>query len=206
MRVECAARKADIGRSVLAEPFHQVIAAANRADRQAAAEGLAVGHEVGPHAEIFLGAAGCEAEADKDLIEDQYDAALGADRAELLQPIGIGRAVETRLPGLSTKVESAGAALFGCMICTGLTRTQAMSRRVRSTRSDASDMFFECVCLMRRHRVADTRLHVAPPLRCDCYPGAGSRDSRCQHPPALSRRSFEHAVPREGRNSLPGLP
>jgi hypothetical protein len=33
-----------------------------------------------------------------------------------------------------------GAGALGCMACTGLTSTQAMSRRVRSTRSDFSDM------------------------------------------------------------------
>ena len=69
MRVERAARKADIGRSILAETFHQVLAAADGADRQAAAERLAVGDEVGPDAEISLRAARREAEADEDLIE-----------------------------------------------------------------------------------------------------------------------------------------
>src|SRR6516225_8489318 len=95
VRVERATRKADIGRSILAETFHQALLSANGADRQAAAESLAIGDEVGPNVEIILRAAEREAEADEDLIEDQYDAALGAYRPELLQPIGKGHAIET---------------------------------------------------------------------------------------------------------------
>ena len=69
-------------------------AAADHAHRQAAAQRLAVGDHVGPHAEVLLRAAGREAEADEDLVEDQHDAALGADLAQLLQPGGVGGAVE----------------------------------------------------------------------------------------------------------------
>ena len=69
MRVERAARKADIGRSILAETFHQMLLPADGADRQVASESLAVGDEVGPDAEISLRAARREAEADEDLIE-----------------------------------------------------------------------------------------------------------------------------------------
>ncbi len=96
MRVEGAAGEADVGRPVVAEAAHQILAAAHHADRQAAGEALAVGHHVGLDAEIFLGAAGGEAEADEHLVEDQDDAALGADLAQLLQPFGVGGAVEFR--------------------------------------------------------------------------------------------------------------
>ena len=115
--------------------------AAHHADGQAAAECLAVGDEVGPDAEIFLRAAERQAEADEDLVEDQHDAALGADRAELLAANACrprGRNAPA-LP-LSTSVESAGAPAFGCIACSGLTSTQAMSRRVRSTCSVRSDI------------------------------------------------------------------
>ena len=82
-------------------------AAAHHADRQAAAERLAVGDEVGADAEIFLRAAGREAEADEHLVEDQHDVALGADLAQLLEPVGIGRPVEMRRARpLSTSDES----------------------------------------------------------------------------------------------------
>ncbi len=86
MRVERAARETDVRRPVLAEALHQLALARNRTDRQAAAERLAVGHHVGPHAEVFLRAAQSEAEADEHLVEDQHDAAIGADLAQLLQP------------------------------------------------------------------------------------------------------------------------
>ena len=97
MRIEGAAGKADVGGTVVAETPHQVLAAADHADGQSAGEALAVGHHVGANAEIFLGAAGGEAEADEHLVEDQDDAALGADLAQLLQPVGIGRAIERAL-------------------------------------------------------------------------------------------------------------
>ena len=40
----------------------------------------------------------------------------------------------------STSAPSLGALPFGCSACSGLTSTQAMSRRVRSTRSVFSDI------------------------------------------------------------------
>ena len=50
---------------------------------QPAADGLAVSDQVGSHAEILLRAASGEAEADQDLVEDEDDLALAADRAQL---------------------------------------------------------------------------------------------------------------------------
>ena len=97
VRIEGAAGEADIGGAVVAKTPHQLLAAADHADGKAAGEALAVGHHVGANAKIFLGAAGGEAEADEDFIEDQDDAAFGADLAQLLQPVGIGRAIERAL-------------------------------------------------------------------------------------------------------------
>ena len=82
MRIEGAAGKADIGGPVFAEALHQLVAAADDADRQSAAERLAVGDEVGLDAEIFLRAAFGEPKADEDFVEDQHDIALGADFAQ----------------------------------------------------------------------------------------------------------------------------
>ena len=97
MRIEGAAGKADVGGAVVAEATHQVLAAADHADGEATREALAVSHHVGANAEIFLGAAGGEAEADEDFIEDQHDAAFGADFAQLLQPFRVSRAIERAL-------------------------------------------------------------------------------------------------------------
>ena len=44
---------------------------------------------------------------------------------------------------LSTSEPSAGAAAFGCSACNGLISTQAMSRRLLSTRRASSDMSFK---------------------------------------------------------------
>src|SRR5579863_5310196 len=96
MGVESTAGKAHISRAVLAKAPHQLLFAADHADRQSAADGFAVGDHVGAHAEIFLGAATRKPEADKYLIEYEYDVALAADLAQLLQPLGIRGAVVMR--------------------------------------------------------------------------------------------------------------
>src|SRR5215468_5006070 len=97
MRVERAAGEADVDRPVVAEAFHELLAAAEHADGQAAAEALAVGDQVGLDAEILLRAAESEPEADEDLIEDQDDMALAADGPQSLEPIGVRLAVEMRV-------------------------------------------------------------------------------------------------------------
>ena len=155
--------KADIGRPILAEAFHQVLAPADNADRQAAAERLAVGDEVGADAEIILGAAGREAEADEDLVKDQHDAALAADRAELLEPIGVGRAVE---------VGPSGAVDQRCIGRRCAVRVHDLHRVDEDAGDVASALQYpqrglghvlQCVCLVRRYWIADARLHIAPP-------------------------------------------
>src|SRR5579863_764182 len=75
VRVEGAARQAYIGRALLAVALHQLAAAADRADRQSAAERLAVGDHVGAHAEVLLRATRRETEADEHLVEDEHDVA-----------------------------------------------------------------------------------------------------------------------------------
>src|SRR5262245_30598194 len=94
MRVERAAGEADVDRSVVAEPSHELLTAAEHADGQAAAEALPVGDQVGLDAEILLRAAEGEPEADEDLIEDQDDMAFAADGPQSLEPIGVRLAVE----------------------------------------------------------------------------------------------------------------
>lgn len=78
--IEGAARKAQVGRA-LGLAAHQRRLAADHADRKPAAQGLAVDHQIGLDAEIFLRAARCEPEADEHLVQDQHDAALAADLA-----------------------------------------------------------------------------------------------------------------------------
>src|SRR5262249_28529805 len=94
VRVEGAARETDVNRTVVLESLHQLLAAANYADRQASAERLAIDHHVGFNAEVLLRTAGREAEADEHLVKNQRYASLGASRAKLLQPIGVGLTVE----------------------------------------------------------------------------------------------------------------
>src|SRR5262249_1396035 len=81
VRVEGAAGKADIPSAIAAQATQRASLAAHPAHRQAAAERLAVGDEVRRHAEIFLRAARSQPEPEENLVEDERDAALGADSA-----------------------------------------------------------------------------------------------------------------------------
>src|SRR5260370_28966771 len=94
VRIEGAAREADVGRAVVTEAAHQLLASTDDAHRQPASEALAVRRHVGADAEIFLRAAGGEAEADERLVEDQYDIAIGAGLPQRLQPFAIRSAIE----------------------------------------------------------------------------------------------------------------
>ena len=94
MRIERAARKAQIQRPVVAEALHEAGAAAEHADRQSATERLAIGHDIGSNPEVFLRATVREAESDEDLIENEDDATPGADRPQLRQPVRVGLTIE----------------------------------------------------------------------------------------------------------------
>ena len=69
------------------ERVHEARLAGENADRHAAADDLAVGREVGADAEQRLHAAGMDAEAGDDLVEDEGRAAGLGDRAQLLQEV-----------------------------------------------------------------------------------------------------------------------
>ena len=140
MRIEGAAGKADVGGAVVAKAPHQILAAADHADRKPAGEALAVGHHVGADAEIFLRAAGGEAEADEDLVEDQDDAALGADLAQLLQPFAIGRTIERALARTVDERGIAGRVGVGVQRLQRIDQHAGDVARVRSTCSVRSDM------------------------------------------------------------------
>jgi len=96
--VEGAAREADVDRMVLAKPAHQLATAAHDADRKTAGHGLAVGHQIRPDTKVFLRAPLREPEADEHLVENECNAALGAHRPQLLEPFGVGAAIEMCLP------------------------------------------------------------------------------------------------------------
>ena len=180
VRVEGAAREADVRRAVVPEALHQILAAADDADRQAAPERLAVGDHVRADAEVLLRAARREPEAGEDLVEDQRDPPLGADLAQPPQPrrrTPPGRTGRWR--ALSTSAESLGALAFGCSACSGFTSTQAMSRRVPQHAQRLVAHVPQRVGLARRHRVADARLHVAPPAVVRAAEAHEVRAPRC---------------------------
>src|SRR5262249_28125638 len=107
MRVERTAGEANISGTGVAVTLHQITAAAHDADRKTAAQRLAVSDEVGADAKIFLGAAFGEPKADEDLVKDQNNVALAADRAQLFQPFAVVRFVEV---GAAPAVDERGVA------------------------------------------------------------------------------------------------
>ena len=165
MRIERAARKADIRRAVLAEAAHQSAPAAQHADGQPAGHRLAVGDHVGAHAEILLRAAGREPEADEHLVEDQHDAALRCTRRAASAATACRRRGRNAPCGRCRAASNRpGALAFGCSACSGLTSTQAMSRRL-SQHAQRRLVHVLAACRSRAPatRIADARLHIAPP-------------------------------------------
>ena len=163
MRVEGAAREADVGRAVFAKALHPARTPAHHADRQATGHCLAIGHEVGLHAEVLLCAARREAKADEHLVEDQRDAALGAHRAQLAQPARVAIAIEVRA---TAAVEQGRVAGRGGV---GMQRLQRVDQHARDVAARAQHAerarihLAQRVGLARRQRVARTGLHVVPP-------------------------------------------
>ena len=70
------------------QPFHDVAAPAEGADRHAAADDLAERRQVRPDAIERLRAAGGDAKAGHDLVEDQHHAMRRAQVAQLFQETG----------------------------------------------------------------------------------------------------------------------
>src|SRR5215831_10226385 len=81
MRIEGAARKTDVGRSIFAVALHERPSSADNTDRQATANRLSVSDEICGHTEVFLCSTSREAKTQKHLIENQHDVALRADFA-----------------------------------------------------------------------------------------------------------------------------
>ena len=70
---------------------HDVGAAGDGRQREAAADGLAERADVGRHAVVGLRAAVGEAEAGHDLVEDQHQAVLLGELAQAFEETGLGR-------------------------------------------------------------------------------------------------------------------
>ncbi len=86
-----AERAGLVDRPERGEVVHDVGASAEGADREAAADDFAHGGEVGGDAGDFLGAAGGEAEAGHDLIENENAGVGGAGGAEGFKEAGVGQ-------------------------------------------------------------------------------------------------------------------
>ena len=161
--VEGAAREAEVRRPPGLEAAHQLGPAADHADRQTAAERLAVGHQVGPDAEILLRAARREPEADEDLVEDQHDAALAADLAQPLQPGAVGGAVE------ACAAAAVDQGRVARRVAVRVQRLQRIDQHAGDVTARAQHLqgalvhVAQRVGLARRQRVAGAGLHVLPP-------------------------------------------
>ena len=87
-----------------------------------------------------------------------------AHGAQFLEPRGVGRAVEVgAAPAVDQGRVARARSTFGCSACSGLTSTQAMSRRGLEHPERGVVHVLQRVGLARRERIADAGLHVAPP-------------------------------------------
>jgi len=87
-----------VGRVFFVVAFHEIAPSADDSHRQSSAETLAVGHQVGAHAEVLLRTPASETKAHKHFIENENDPPRGAHRAQLLEPRCVSRAVEMGTP------------------------------------------------------------------------------------------------------------
>src|ERR1700737_1604059 len=90
MGVEGPAGEADLRWSLFVKPSHQVLASADHTNGKPAPQRLPVGAETAGHPKIFLCSTDAEAKSDEYLIEDQDDVLSGADRAQSMEPLGVG--------------------------------------------------------------------------------------------------------------------
>src|ERR1700732_5408531 len=163
MGVEGPAGEADLRWSLFVKPSHQVLASADYTNGKPAAQRLAVGDEIGRHAEKFLCSTDSEAKSDEHLIENQDDVLSGADRAQSMEPLGVGLLVEMRF---ASAVDEGG--IRRC-VRVGMQCLQ----RVDQHTGDVAPPFqqperiiahiSERVSLVRGYWIADTGLHIAPP-------------------------------------------
>ena len=150
----------------------QMSATGDHAHRQAAPEGLAVGDHVGLHAEVLLRTPRGEPEAGEHLVEDQHDAALGADLAQPAQPVGIGGAVGV---GVATAVDQRAVGGRRRVRVQRLQRIDDHAGDVAARTQHAQRALValaQRVGLARGQRVARAGLHVLPPA----VVGAGEAD------------------------------
>ena len=163
MGIEGATRKTYVGRAFRAEPFHQIGPPADHANRQATAQRFAVGDHIGAHSEVFLRAAGSQAKAHEDLVEDQHDAAFAAHLAQLLQPPGSGRAVKACAAAAVHQRRVARSRRVGMQ---GLQRVHQHTGNIPTRPQHAQRTFMhvtQSVGGVCRHWVSGTGLHLVPP-------------------------------------------
>ena len=162
--IESASRKTNIPWLVFAKPLHPLGLATHHTHRQTAAQGFAVSHHVGADVKVFLRAARCQAKAQKHLVQNQGDAFLGADLAQLGQPRFVSGFVVVHL---SSTIDQGRVGGRGLVHMHGLQRIDQHAGNVCAVAQHPQGVgvhFIECQGVGRRwHRVARPRLHVIPP-------------------------------------------
>jgi len=163
MRIEGTTRKTNVSRAVAAKALHPFVLAAHYAHRQATAERLAVGDHVRLDAKVFLCAATGDSEPDKHFVEDQGDTALITNPSQLREPGGIRNPIKA---GVARTVEQ--RRISRCPRV-GMQRLQWIHQHARDVAPVCKHAqrrvihVLKCVGRSRWNRIADTRLHVAPP-------------------------------------------
>src|SRR5262249_16867823 len=163
MRIECSTGEPGVARPIVAKPLHQVLAAAEDANRKPSADRFSISNKVGPDTEIFLRPARSEAKADKYLVKDQHDVLLGAHFPQSLEPVSIGLFVESNPSSgaYHRRVGRRGCVRVQCLqgiykdASNIATCAEHSERRLRNVP--------ERVGFPRLRRISDARLHIAPP-------------------------------------------
>ncbi len=81
---------AAMGSASRSHAVHEFLLAADGGDGESVAHGLGIGDQVAVHAKVLLGATRRDAEPGLDFVHDHDDAILVAQRADMLQPAGLG--------------------------------------------------------------------------------------------------------------------
>src|SRR5215813_11685770 len=113
---------------------HDIGAAGDRREREAAADDLAQGANIGDDAVIFLRAAVGEAEASDDLVEDQQQAVLGRELAQALEESRLGRdqalqRLDNDSRSLNGATSTSSCRLLGMPAESGIGRGKLLERR-----------------------------------------------------------------------------
>ena len=162
--IEGAACKTNIAGAVVTEALHPSRIAAQHANGQTAAQGLAIGNHIGVHAKVSLRAAFTQTETQKHFVKYKCNAFFCAHFAQCLQPCGVGLTVVMHSAFSVNQGAVRGGRTVGVH---GLQGVDQHAGDVVAVTQDAQGVGMHIVqgegVAGRWHGVARARLHIVPP-------------------------------------------